>query len=71
MMIIVLLMKFIYMLIDFKNLKDPKAFIEYSNNKQDIYKNIEEGKPSRKCNILIFFDDMIADKISNKNLVQY
>ena len=29
------------MLIDFKNLKDPKAFIEYSN-KQDTYKNIEE-----------------------------
>ena len=22
-----------------KNLRDPKAFIEYSNNMQDVYKN--------------------------------
>ena len=25
-----------------ENLKDPKAFIEYSNNMQDVYKNIEQ-----------------------------
>ena len=44
-----------------KNLKDPKTFIEYSNNMQDLYKNIEEYNPRRKCNVLIVFDDMIAD----------
>ena len=35
---------------------------------QDIYKSIEEYSPSRECNVLIVFDDMIADMISNKNL---
>ena len=25
-----------------KHLNDPKAFIEYSNDMQDVYKNIEE-----------------------------
>ena len=49
-------------------MKDPKAFIEYSNNMQDVHKNIEDYNPSRKCNALIIFDDMIADKISNKKL---
>ena len=48
-------------------LKDPTAFIEYSNNTQDVYKNIEEYNPS-KCNVLIVFDDMISDRISNKSL---
>ena len=33
---------------------------------QDVYKNIEEYNPSRKCNLLIIFDDMIADMLSNK-----
>ena len=33
---------------------------------QDIYKNIEKYNPRKKCNILIAFDDMIADMISNK-----
>ena len=49
-----------------KNLKDPKAFIEYSNIMQDVYKNIEEYNPSRKCNVLIVFHYMIADTSSNK-----
>ena len=40
-------------------------FIEYSNNMQDVYKNIKEY-PSIKCNELLFFDDMIADILSNK-----
>ena len=34
----------------------------------DIYKNIEEINPSKKSKILIVFDDVIADMISNKNL---
>ena len=40
---------------------DPKAFTEYSNDMQD-YNAIKKRK------ILIVFDDMIADMISNNNL---
>ena len=29
-------------------------------------KNIEEYSPGRKCNLLLNFDDMITDMISNK-----
>ena len=34
----------------------------------DIYKNIEEYNPNKKRKILIVFDDMIADVLSNKKL---
>ena len=34
----------------------------------DIYKNIEGYDPNKKQEILIVFDDMIADMISNKKL---
>ena len=34
----------------------------------DIYKNIEEYNPNKKCKILIVFDNMIADVLSNKIL---
>ena len=47
---------------------DPKAFIEYSNDMQDVYKNIEDYNPEKKRKILIVFDDMIADMIDNKKL---
>ena len=45
---------------------DPKAFIEYSNDMQDVYKNIEEYNLGKKRKILIVFDDMIADMINTK-----
>ena len=45
-----------------------KAFKEYSNDMQDICKNIEEYNPRKKRKVLIVFDDMIADMISNKKL---
>ena len=32
----------------------------------DIYKNIEDYDPNKKQKILIVFDDMIADMLSNK-----
>ena len=51
-----------------KHFNDPKAFIEYSNNMQNFYKNIEEYNTDRDCKILIVFDDMIADIINNKEL---
>ena len=49
------------------NFNDPKDFIEYTNDVQDVYKNIEEYNPGKKHKILIVFDDMIADMVSNKN----
>ena len=48
--------------------KDPKTFMEYSNNMQDVYKNIENYNPGKKRKILIMFDDMITDTINNEKL---
>ena len=45
---------------------DPKAFIEYSNDMQDVYKNIDEYNPAKENKTLTVFDDMIADMINNK-----
>ena len=47
---------------------DPKAFMEYSNDMQDVYKNIEDYNPIKKRKVLIIFDDMIADMISYNKL---
>ena len=47
---------------------DPKAFVEYSNDLQDVYKNIEDYNPIKKGKVLIVFDDMIADMINNNKL---
>ena len=47
---------------------DPKAFIEYSNDMLDVYKNIDEYNPNKENKILIVFNDMIGDMIHNKKL---
>ena len=49
-----------------KHLNDPNAFIECSNTMDDVYENINDYNPNRKRKILIVFDDMIADIMSNK-----
>ena len=49
-----------------KHLNDPNAFIECSNTMDDVYENINNYNPSRKRKVLIVFDDMIADIMSNK-----
>ena len=49
-----------------KHLNDPKAFIECSNTMDDVYENIHDYIPSRKRKVLIFFDDMSADIMTNK-----
>ena len=51
-----------------KHFNDPKAFIEYSNDMQAVYKNIEEYNTDKEREILKVFDDMIADMINNKKL---
>ena len=47
---------------------DPKTFVEYSNDMQDVYKNIKDYNPITKPKVLIIFDDMIADMINNNKL---
>ena len=49
-----------------KRFNGSKAFIEYSNDMQDVYKNIDEYNIDKKRKILIVFDDMITDMINNK-----
>ena len=49
-----------------KHLNNPKAFVECSNTMDDVYENINDYNPSRKRKILIVFDDMIADIMTNK-----
>ena len=48
--------------------KDPKVFMEYSNDMEDVYKNTENYSSGKKRKILIVFDDMTADMINNKKL---
>ena len=47
---------------------DPKAFIQYSNDMHDVYKDIDEYNPDKENKVLIVFDNMIADMIHNKKL---
>ena len=47
---------------------DPRAYIEYSNDMRDVYKNIGDYNPDPENKILMVFDDMIADIIHNKKL---
>ena len=49
-----------------KHLNNPNAFIECSNTIDDVYENIDYYNPSRRRKILIVFDDMIADIMTNK-----
>ena len=49
-----------------RHLNDPNAFIECSNMMDDVYENINDYNSSRKRKILIVFDDMIADIMTNK-----
>ena len=49
-----------------KNLNDPHAFIEYSNNMNDVYADISNYNKKRENRVLIVFDDVIADIEYNK-----
>ena len=54
--------------VELDHLDDPKVFMEYLNDMQDVCKNIEEYNLRKRKQILIVFDDMIADMINNKKL---
>ena len=50
-----------------KNLNDPKAFIEYLDDMDDVLDDNNDYNKNRDKKILIVFDDMIADIEYNKN----
>ena len=69
------LIKFIYMLkihmnqnAIFFSKSGYESFIEYSSDMYHIYENIEECNQNKEQKILIIFDNMIADMLSNKKL---
>ena len=47
---------------------DSKVFIEYSNDMQDVSKNIGDYNPRKKRKVLIVFADMLVDMINNNKL---
>ena len=51
-----------------KHFGDPNAFIKCSNTIDDVYQNTDDYNPSRKRKILIVFDDMIADIMTNSTI---
>ena len=53
-----------------KNLNDLTAFIQHSNNMDDILDNIEDYNKKRKRKVLIVFDDLISHVMSNKKAQQ-
>ena len=49
-----------------KNVNNPNAFIVCSNTMDDVYEDIDNYNPKRNKKVLIVFDDMIADIMTNK-----
>ena len=50
-----------------KNLNDPHAFIEYSDDMNDVLDDINNYNKNRDNKVLIVFDNMIGDIEYNKN----
>ena len=49
-----------------KHVNDPNAFILCSNTMDDVYEDIDNYNSKRNKKVLIAFDDMIADIMTNK-----
>ena len=49
-----------------KTLSDPHAFIDYSNDMNDVLEDINNYNKNRDKKVLIIFDDMIADIIKSE-----
>ena len=49
-----------------RHFNNPNAFIEYSHTMENVYDNIDDYNSNRRKKILIVFDDMIADIMTNK-----
>ena len=52
---------------EIKNLNDLHAFIEYSDDMNDVLDDIKKYNKNRDKKVLMVFDDMIADIEYNKN----
>ena len=50
-----------------KKLENPKAFIKYSQTKDDVYENLEDYNLTKKKKVLLVFDEEI-DMEANKKL---
>ena len=48
-----------------KHLNNSNVFIECLNTMDDVYGNIDDFNQSRKRKVLIVFDDMITDIMTN------
>ena len=51
-----------------KNLNDPYALMEYSNDMNDVLENINNYNKNRDKKVLIIFDDMIADIMRSEKI---
>ena len=51
---------------EIRNVNNPNAFFVCSNMMDDVYEDIDNYNPERNKKVLIVFDDMIADIMSNK-----
>ena len=51
-----------------ENLKNPKAFIDYSQIIDDVCESLEDYNPTKKTRMLKVFGDIIEDMESNKKL---
>ena len=49
-----------------KHVNNSNAFIECLSTMDDVYENIHDYNPNRRRKILIVFDDMIADIMTNR-----
>ena len=54
-----------------KEIKNPKAFIDYLQIIDYIYENLEDYNATKKRKVLIVVDDVIADMEANKNVESY
>ena len=53
-----------------KHCHDSNTFIKFSNDFDYIYENIKEYNPDKEQILLIKFDDMITDMLSNRKMQQ-
>ena len=51
--------------VDLKHYNDPKAFLEYSNDIQDVYKNIEEHNKEKRS--VIKLNPTVTELLQAKN----
>ena len=51
---------------EIKHFNDSNAFIECSNTMDEVYENTDDYIPSRKRKVLIMFNEIFADIMTNK-----